>query len=63
MRFRPAQTMVEFALVVSIFLLLLFALLQLSLALLTYNSVSFAAARQRATEWCTDQTAQVLPAV
>ena len=35
--------MVEFALVVSIFLLLLFALFQLSLVLLTYNSITFAA--------------------
>ena len=35
--------MVEFALVASIFLLLLFATMQLSLAVLTYNTVSFAA--------------------
>jgi Flp pilus assembly protein TadG len=39
----PAQTMVEFALVASVFLLLLFATMQLALAVLTYNSVSFAA--------------------
>jgi Flp pilus assembly protein TadG len=43
MRFKSAQTMVEFALVASIFLLLLFAIFQLSLAVLTYNSVTFAA--------------------
>jgi Flp pilus assembly protein TadG len=42
-RFTSAQTMVEFALVASIFLLLLFAIFQLSLAVLTYNSVTFAA--------------------
>ena len=35
--------MVEFALVASVFLLLLFATMQLSLAVLTYNTVSFAA--------------------
>jgi Flp pilus assembly protein TadG len=39
----PAQAMVEFALVASLFLLLMFAVLQLSLAVLTYNSVAFAA--------------------
>jgi Flp pilus assembly protein TadG len=41
--FKPAQAMVEFALVASLFLLLMFAVLQLSLAVLTYNSVAFAA--------------------
>jgi Flp pilus assembly protein TadG len=39
----PAQAMVEFALVASVFLLLLFATMQLALAVLSYNSVSFAA--------------------
>lgn len=43
MRWSAAQSLVEFALVASIFLLLLFAILQLSLAVLTYNTVCFAA--------------------
>ncbi len=42
-RSQAAQTLVEFALVASIFLLLLFAIMQLSLAVLTYNTVCFAA--------------------
>jgi len=43
MRFGAAQTLIEFALVASLFLLILFATLQLALAVLTYNSVCFAA--------------------
>jgi len=42
-RFGVAQTLVEFAMVASVFLLLLFATLQLALAVLTYNSICFAA--------------------
>ena len=38
-----AQTMVEFALVASVFLVLLFAIMQLAIAVLSYNMVSFAA--------------------
>ena len=38
-----AQTLVEFTLVASLFLLILFATMQLTLAVLTYNSLCFAA--------------------
>jgi Flp pilus assembly protein TadG len=45
----PAQAMVEFALVASLFLMLMFAILQLSLAVLTYNSVASRLGKRRGT--------------